>query len=173
MGLNLRFCRWVAGFGCGGLGGPVCRLILGRRPGESCHWWALPFHSAHRAVAAQDGSELFFCPLLYSCRSLVAFLDTSGEQLRRWWLSFDDHLGVVSLDNDADGSWERINRRAVVALTFAGVVGLGVLTGSTAFHCHDLPNCSLCQSNVCILRNQNLDMQSKSLLQLYVEPQKA
>ena len=78
-------------------------LMLGRWFGESCGWWALPDHSTHRTIAAEVASELLFCPLLYSFRGLVAFLDTGSEQLRGWWLPLDDHLGVVSLDCYADG----------------------------------------------------------------------
>ena len=103
-GPTLRCCCWVGGGGCG-LGRPVCWLILGRRPDGIRDWWALPFHSANRTVAAYDGAELFFCPLFYSCCGLLGFLDAGGEQLRGWWLPFDYHLGVVSLDNDADGGW--------------------------------------------------------------------
>ena len=52
LGLSPRCFRWVGGSGRGALGGLVCRLVLGRRPSESRDWRALPFHSAHRTVAA-------------------------------------------------------------------------------------------------------------------------
>ena len=54
--------------------------------------------------------------------------------------AFDDHLGVVSLDDNADGDWECVDLRAVVILAIAGVTCLEVHTGSTAFHCRDLPD---------------------------------
>ena len=120
------------------MGGQVCWLILGRRPDGIRAWWALPFHSAIQSVGASVGAELFLCPLFNSCRGLLGFLDAGGEQLRGWWLPFDYHLGVVSLDNDADRGWERVGRRAVVARTLAGVIGLGIRMGFTAFHCRDL-----------------------------------
>ena len=73
----------------------------------------------------------------------MAFLDTGREQLRGRRQPFDDHLGVVSLDDNADGGWEGVSPRAVVVLVIAGVAGVagfGIGMGSAAFHCRDLPD---------------------------------
>ena len=121
--------------------GSHCSLVLGRRPSEGCDLWAFPFHSAYRNVSGLFGFELLLRPLLDSYRGLVAFLDTGSEQVCGWRQPFDDHLGVVSLDDDADGSLEGVCPGAVVVLVVAGVtgvVGFGVGTSIAAFHCCDL-----------------------------------
>ena len=59
----------------------------------------------------------------------MAFLNTGCEQLRGRQQAFDDHLGVVSLDDNADGGWEGVSPRAVVVLVIvvvAGVAGLDI-----------------------------------------------
>ena len=71
----------------------------------------------------------------------MALLDTGREQLRGRRLPFYDHLGVVSLYDNADGGWEWVSHRAVVVLVNAGVAGIAgfaIGTGSAAFHWRDL-----------------------------------
>ena len=75
----------------------------------------------------------------------MAFLDTGREQLRGRRLPFYDHLGVVSLYDNADGGWEWVSHCAVVVVILvnagvAGIAGFPIGTGSAAFLCRDLLN---------------------------------